>query len=101
MIYCLNRNILECKFKIGRTANGEGVGLNRNILECKLDHIRLTIQHHLVLIETYWNVNFVLTGGEAMLYDVLIETYWNVNADDDFISSNIELGLNRNILECK
>ena len=33
----------------------------------------------MVLIETYWNVNYVEFGIILILVEVLIETYWNVN----------------------
>ena len=33
----------------------------------------------IVLIETYWNVNFVNDVEEELEAVVLIETYWNVN----------------------
>ena len=36
----------------------------------------------MVLIETYWNVNTVLTFMEVSAQYVLIETYWNVNIKD-------------------
>ena len=32
---------------------------------------------------------------------VLIETYWNVNSNDDSVSNDEQIRLNRNILECK
>ena len=34
---------------------------------------------HMVLIETYWNVNKDVAVMMALLKIVLIETYWNVN----------------------
>ena len=34
----------------------------------------------MVLIETYWNVNYLEFGIILILVEVLIETYWNVNA---------------------
>ena len=33
-----------------------------------------------VLIETYWNVNTVVSLSTLNIALVLIETYWNVNA---------------------
>ena len=33
----------------------------------------------MVLIETYWNVNYLEFGIILILVEVLIETYWNVN----------------------
>ena len=34
----------------------------------------------LVLIETYWNVNFKVIITKEEENEVLIETYWNVNS---------------------
>ena len=36
-------------------------------------------EHIRVLIETYWNVNYMETGKNHQDFSVLIETYWNVN----------------------
>ena len=33
----------------------------------------------MVLIEIYWNVNYLEFGIILILVEVLIETYWNVN----------------------
>ncbi len=33
------------------------IGINRNIVECKWTLLVVTYCHHLVLIETLWNVN--------------------------------------------
>ena len=54
----------------------------------------------LVLIETYWNVNNFAGVNEAGNVAVLIETYWNVNVVLCIDVFN-NIGLNRNILECK
>ena len=40
-----------------------------------------------VLIETYWNVNFVDFPVSFLVFVVLIETYWNVNDIWDYIRS--------------
>mgnify|MGYP006945849525 CR=1 FL=1 len=76
----------------------------------------------LVLIETYWNVNFSILFSVDLLTPVLIETYWNVNMKRHAlsvgqeivlietywnvnyfvsISCNVVASINRNILECK
>ena len=56
---CINRNILECKF-ISKFFKYSGYfGINRNILECKLIFLIDVSKHcRIVLIETYWNVNY-------------------------------------------
>ena len=53
----INRNILECKYKV--MCNWQMVlqRINRNILECKYPYRNLIPTLFLVLIETYWNVN--------------------------------------------
>ena len=55
--YRINRNIVECKFRI-----------NRNPL------VLIT-----VLIETLWNVNEYRRMLKQKASQVLIETLWNVN----------------------
>ena len=75
-----------------------------------------------VLIETLWNVNFVLKLADLSEVDinrniveckfwfhffkhpvaaVLIETLWNVNVKQSIIFNDSETGINRNIVECK
>ena len=75
--------------------------INRNILECKSQSARSCGWCDKVLIETYWNVNTsracVTEGGDL----VLIETYWNVNHEVMSKRSKLNIGINRNILECK
>ena len=39
------------------------------------------LRSNVVLIETYWNVNYASTVALDIDAIVLIETYWNVNAD--------------------
>ena len=47
--------------------------------------MRMTVMAYIekatVLIETYWNVNTVLTFLSFRCQMVLIETYWNVNGE--------------------
>ena len=47
----------------------------------------------LVLIETYWNVNQVLSEQFVNFLFVLIETYWNVNEEDQVLPELLELVL--------
>ena len=54
-----------------------------------------------VLIETYWNVNGDYLPRLRPALSVLIETYWNVNLWTPTAKEVSEIGLNRNILECK
>ena len=54
------------------------MGINRNIVECKFERMTNEYSTALVLIETLWNVNLVLTI-QMHEFEVLIETLWNVN----------------------
>ena len=53
--------------------------INRNILECKYKYQANITEGETVLIETYWNVNVNFHHGTIHSRSVLIETYWNVN----------------------
>ena len=37
------------------------------------------ISEEIVLIDTWWNVNFVCTVQNGNFREVLIDTWWNVN----------------------
>ena len=52
----INRNIVECKEKLGEKEQFEKNSINRNIVECKEIHAYLKLQTSYVLIETLWNV---------------------------------------------
>ena len=54
----------------------------------------------LVLISTYWNVNYSDTSCSYILSFVLISTYWNVNTRIA-IATGLENSFNLNLLECK
>ena len=48
------------------TSSGmSGSGINRNILECKDRHLRQRYIHISVLIETYWNVKYIIEVVQA------------------------------------
>ncbi len=53
-----------------------------------------------VLISTYWNVNTNETSGFFTSITVLISTYWNVNPYVLFMSPAVSC-FNLNLLECK
>ena len=55
----------------------------------------------IVLIETYWNVNFDADALLEIEEQVLIETYWNVNLGKTVTLRCETTRINRNILECK
>ena len=51
------------------------------------------------MVDKIWyNMEELIGGSEER---VLIETYWNVNGEDVQRVSSVEIGINRNILECK
>ncbi len=52
--------------------------INRNILECKVETRRIINLLPFVLIETYWNVKVLILSLALAALVVLIETYWNV-----------------------
>ena len=97
----LNRNILECKWYTLAVNKRFKKRLNRNILECKLQTRNNDDGRLRVLIETYWNVNIILSLHYLKQYEVLIETYWNVNNLSCKTRAVAARRLNRNILECK
>ena len=74
----INRNILECKDRNYHDSYWIPLRINRNILECKAVPDRECARSSEVLIETYWNVKFVIASIIGILPPVLIETYWNV-----------------------
>ena len=76
----INRNILECKDRNYHDSYWIPLRINRNILECKAVPDRECARSSEVLIETYWNVKFVIASIIGILPPVLIETYWNVKA---------------------
>ena len=55
----------------------------------------------MVLIETYWNVNYQWGIWVTAHARVLIETYWNVNWYLNTENFTATIRINRNILECK
>ena len=55
----------------------------------------------MILIETYWNVNYNDTPKIISNASILIETYWNVNGDSVVCEMITKININRDILECK
>ena len=115
---------MECKFFLATARRKRVQGINRNIVECKFSSTRrLTSVLSSELIETLWNVNTPVRWEQIPEPCELIETLWNVNRADlkaeDFKDIELietlwnvnkveilelitkELGINRNIVECK
>ena len=78
-ISCFNRNIVECKWLSGFCNIYLQLCFNRNIVECKFWWLRKSESISPVLIETLWNVNWIIVGFQFFQDFVLIETLWNVN----------------------
>ena len=57
-------------------------GINRNIVECKERKISDIGNRIIVLIETLWNVKYVIKTETRREQAVLIETLWNVKFFD-------------------
>ena len=76
-------------------------GINRNIVECKVRLLAPSSGRSNVLIETLWNVK-TERGSQVRNSDgVLIETLWNVKITATTVFGNGQVGINRNIVECK
>ena len=58
-------------------------------------------QREKILIETYWNVNTPYSKKQLFRIYILIETYWNVNAVTERVLDRYGSNINRDILECK
>ena len=69
-------------------------------MECKERLKGSCFFKHLVLIETLWNVKITATTVFGNGQVVLIETLWNVKILAKVVNQE-ELGINRNIVECK
>ena len=74
---------------------------NLNLLECKYFFIVKLLINLLVLISTYWNVNFFVRPIMFSSTSVLISTYWNVNDFLFVFSISFSIRFNLNLLECK
>ena len=75
----INRNIVECKYclhtrNLANTPELIETLWNVNYIVCKLIPL-----YRLELIETLWNVNYLSVGDITSNRTELIETLWNVN----------------------
>ena len=55
------------------------IRFNRYMVECELQSKRPEQVLNLVLIDTWWNVNFIHKKKHLIPLKVLIDTWWNVN----------------------
>ena len=97
----INRNIVECKFRINRNALIFIAVLIETLWNVnQVQNIRSNLLVS-VLIETLWNVNTLHLTKRGEWKDVLIETLWNVNEWIQPVSEMAYQRINRNIVECK
>ena len=54
-----------------------------------------------VLIDTWWNVNFIRKSSNYKNGNVLIDTWWNVNTTSFIMSTNNHFRFNRYMVECE
>ena len=59
-VFCINRNIVECKDVSGKSCLMLLSRINRNIVECKDSRKSWLRTGYKVLIETLWNVKNIL-----------------------------------------
>ena len=78
ILHCINRNIMECKVTIFVSLMRYALGINRNIMECKvassMDSGLLSFCINRNIMECKDNSQDLRSGPLA----VLIETLWNV-----------------------
>ena len=55
---------------------------------------------NIVLIDTWWNVNLIISVVEWVLSLVLIDTWWNVNTLAIAVTDH-DNSFNRYMVECK
>ena len=54
-------------------------GFNRYMVECKFEKMSRNVKKAGVLIDTWWNVNYLALAFSFHHKAVLIDTWWNVN----------------------
>ena len=86
------------QFRAGRVC--VVAGFNRYMVECECFQKRAFFLAFSVLIDTWWNVNFLLHVAIASSKLVLIDTWWNVNAYMGRIASK-RSSFNRYMVECE
>ena len=76
---CFNRYMVECEYRTFVRIAIIGSCFNRYMVECESDHGTSFFELSIVLIDTWWNVNFHLLCPSMTGTAVLIDTWWNVN----------------------
>ena len=54
-------------------------GFNRYMVECEYALCDVSSDVRTVLIDTWWNVNYIMPRRCITQFFVLIDTWWNVN----------------------
>ena len=76
------------------------VGFNRYMVECECRSVPRCRGWTVVLIDTWWNVNYFAAMSESVSPLVLIDTWWNVN--DIILKISFPLpSFNRYMVECE
>ena len=57
-------------------------------MECKFIRSPLSLKQCIELIDTLWNVNFLLFSLLSFLFPELIDTLWNVNNENTYKHSH-------------
>ena len=71
--------MVECESFTPRAMNNCVLRFNRYMVECEYRNSDCGNQVFIVLIDTWWNVNFYNESGAEWKNNVLIDTWWNVN----------------------
>ena len=71
--------MVECEYLHPHQLQKQVRRFNRYMVECECVFSAANRMQHGVLIDTWWNVNFLLHSQLELKYLVLIDTWWNVN----------------------
>ena len=71
--------MVECEFATRNSRVASADGFNRYMVECEFGFGGIPVKASRVLIDTWWNVNYINIGGVTDQTYVLIDTWWNVN----------------------
>ena len=83
--------MVECELHQSRIKRCRLCRFNRYMVECEFNLPPFQNLSDIVLIDTWWNVNYKTKVTTSKTASVLIDTWWNVN---DFFTSEIENLLN-------
>ena len=81
-----NRYMVECEYCILDVVNSYFESFNRYMVECEYQRLTEIENRGMVLIDTWWNVNYLMMQLRKAFNSVLIDTWWNVNAEQGDVS---------------